>query len=265
MLPEKVKLGVTWRRFKNGLKKPLTTVQNLTFWLRDSISKEKHIFVVGPPRSGTTLVKNVLRAHSAVCSIDDETFFFFRRNYTAFRHPEVEEEEMRSLIQKARTSVEPFDSFADHVKQGHGSSIFLEKTPEHALRIAYLVRHFPKSKIVFVARDPRDGFRSAKQNPAYWNSLPKEDPLRAYAETWKQSVRKAWEYKKSDHLYFTTYERFCTNPEKELQSCNSFLEIETEQDRQLNPKIYSRTKVKNQKGVDSELVESLKRKGVLLQ
>jgi hypothetical protein len=62
MLPEKARYGITWRRIRKALASPAVLFQNLKFWWNEDVSEEEHFFVMGPPRSGTTLVKNVLES-----------------------------------------------------------------------------------------------------------------------------------------------------------------------------------------------------------
>ena len=48
-----------------------------------------HIFVIGAPRSGTTLIRGVIAAHSKVATTDKETFFFCRRRVSRFNMVEL--------------------------------------------------------------------------------------------------------------------------------------------------------------------------------
>jgi len=247
ILPQKLRRGFTLRRLKKAFRAPSILVRNLRFWWEDEVSPERHIFVMGPPRSGTTLVKNVLRAHSDICSVDGETYFFYRRNYAAFRHDAVPDERMKSLIAQATSDIDLFDRFAEEIRQRSDGDIFLEKTPEHALRLAYLTSHYPNAPFVFVVRDPRDGFRSAKENPRYWDSLPDAHPLQAYAETWCRSVRAYLDLCDYSQVFLVRYEKFCRDAESKLKSINYFLGLDT-QKQQLDPSSYGQTDVSHSTG-----------------
>jgi len=82
VLPEKTRNGLTWRRLRNPLRAPARVVRNVPYWWNDTISEEEHIFVLGPPRSGTTLAKTVLQAHTSICGVDGETWFFLCKDYS---------------------------------------------------------------------------------------------------------------------------------------------------------------------------------------
>lgn len=246
-LPEKLDRGLNWRRVKVLFQKPYVLVRNARFLFTKTTSEEEHIFVVGPPRSGTTLVKNVLRSHSQIASFDDESFFFFRRNYHDLDSRSIPEETMNALVHKARDAVHLFDLIAREVRTEKDAAHFLEKTASHALRLDFILEQFPESQVVFALRDVRDGFLSAQRNPAYWDSLDSSDPCRSYAETWRECVRQYLKYQDHGRVRKIRYEDLCEDPESQIRSVMTFLG-QPFQKRQLHPKKYSQTKVSKQQG-----------------
>lgn len=259
-IPKKLRKGLIIRRIKKVITRPSLLLQNIRFWISNEKSGEFHIFVLGPPRSGTTLIKNVLRSHPEVCGVDDETHFFIRQNYADFRHPDVPNREIKNAIRKSSSITELFDRFCQIRKEKTGASVFLEKTPVHALRLNYILHHFPKGKAVFVVRDPRDSFRSAKNHPGVWNDFPSEDPLGAYMETWKRCVWAYLDQKNSSRLALVQYENFCEAPEEQLPRVMDFLGMEVEK-QQLDPSKYGRTRVSERQGL-KRLKESVSTKTV---
>jgi hypothetical protein len=246
-LPSKLDRGLNWRRLQVLFRKPAVLIRNARFLFTSSTSEEEHIFVVGPPRSGTTLVKNILRGHPRIASIDDESFFFFRRNYYDFELSGIPEKKMETLVQRSRDSVHLFDLIAQRVKEASGAERFLEKTASHALRTGFLLEHFPRSKVVFTLRDVRDGFLSARRNPAYWSSLDSSDPLRSYAENWRECAKKGLEHRMHERVRLLRYEDLCEEPDPQIQATMQFLGLSYEA-TQLHPTSYSQTEVSNQQG-----------------
>lgn len=246
-IPEKLDRGINWRRIRVLLQKPGVLVRNARFLFTTSISEQEHIFVIGPPRSGTTLIKNVLRSHSEIASIDDESFFFFRRNYHDFRLSDLRRDKVEEFIHQAHDAVQLFDLIAQEIRQRRDANHFLEKTASHALRLDFILKRFPKSKVVFAVRDVRDGFLSAKRNPAYWNSLDSTDRLRSYAETWRECVEQYLKYQDCDQVEKVQYENLCKEPESRIKSVMQFLNLPFQR-QQLRPQDYSQTKVSEQKG-----------------
>jgi len=246
-LPQKLDRGLNWRRLRVLFRKPFLLVRNARFLFPATTSEDAHIFVVGPPRSGTTLVKNILRSHSQIASIDDESFFFFRRNYYDLELPDLRGERIQSLVHKARDAVQLFDLIAREVREKKDAERFLEKTASHALRLSFILERFPESQVVFAVRDVRDGFLSAQRNPAYWASLDSSDPLRSYAETWRESVQQYLKYQEHEQVRLVRYETLCEDPAPQIRLIMRFLD-QPFQKRQLRPKEYSQTKVSEQQG-----------------
>jgi len=240
LLPEKVRTGLTWRRVCSALRAPGLIFRNVQFWWNEDVSQRRHIFVVGPPRSGTTLLKNVIQSHSEVFGIEGETRFFLRRNYADFRHPSVSDEEMEQLVRKARSPVDLFDRFAEVIRRHSCGSRFLEKTPEHALRLPYLLNHFPESHVVFVVRDPRDGLRSAREHPVIWSTFPDDDRMGGYLAVWKQSAQAYLNHADHESVLNLRYECFCREPRETLQSLLGPIGLEIEE-QQLNAEAYGDT------------------------
>jgi hypothetical protein len=192
---------------------------------------------MGPPRSGTTLVKTVLQAHSDICGVEGETWFFHRKDYAGFRHSDVSDADVRRFVRETSSVTELFDRFADAVKAEAGASYFLEKTPEHALRLPYLVEYFPQSTFVCLARDPRDGLRSAQGHPGYWTSLPNRDRTGGYLETWRQSVEAYEAHVDASSVLVLRYEDFCRRPQEETSRIMDSIGLDVEP-WQLDPSAY---------------------------
>ena len=102
------------------------------------------IFVLGQPRSGTTLSEMILTAHPAVqsCGELDMT---------------------RRLVDELEQSDAPFDpaAFAAGFRAAmpvvaSDARAFVDKMPLNYRYIGYLLAAFPKAPVIHIARDPRD-------------------------------------------------------------------------------------------------------------
>jgi len=157
--------GLTGQRIRKALTQPLWALRNARYnWIRTT-SHASHIFVLGPPRSGTTLMQQILRAHPRLAGLDEETYFFFRRDYIGLRYPGIEPASLRHMVDSARDAIDLFDRIAEFVIKKNCATRFVEKTPHHALRLAFLQKYFPQAQFIFLVRDPRDGYLSALRNP----------------------------------------------------------------------------------------------------
>jgi sulfotransferase family protein len=146
------------------------------------------IFIVGPSRSGTSLIRHILNRHSKVW-ITGETHYFddLRPRMRGREQSGLSNEEMSRCEDyfagiaeapykvAARVAEEPFDR--ERLRQratalGGGADGYFEafcrlnaelelkerwgeKTPRHAFRMDEMLARYPRAKIIALARDPR--------------------------------------------------------------------------------------------------------------
>lgn len=147
------------------------------------------IFIVGCPRSGTTLLRNLLRSHPRL-SFPQESHFI-PQLYVAYGDPRNEREARRLVklilgLRRVRHWGCRFDeaaliacrSYADLIDQlfqafarTEGKQRWGDKTPQNVLHIPTLVTIFPRAKFIHIYRDGRDVARSriaAPHGPENW-------------------------------------------------------------------------------------------------
>ena len=205
-----------------------------------SPSPERHIFVMGAPRSGTTLLRGMIAAHSGVSSLNDETFFFNRRRVSKFLNQDVPN--FLELYKAAHTKVELFDSIANQTKGASNTDRFLEKTPDHILVLPQLLEWFPHSHFVVIVRDGRDAFSSAFRNPVFFGRVGNQ-----YPKFWRDAVRIYLSSSNARNLRLVKYEDLVTEPRRALGELMSFIEMTTEE-TQFQPDNISKTAMAKQIG-----------------
>ncbi len=114
-----------------------------------------HVFVLGFPRSGATLLQVILEGHPRVSSLED---------------PELLVEGVRRFMQRPEDLARLVDSppavldalraaYWERVAQVGGDvsgKVLVDKDPLNTLKLPLIARLFPHAKIVFACRDPRD-------------------------------------------------------------------------------------------------------------
>src|SRR5262249_6880567 len=114
-----------------------------------------HVFLLGFPRSGTTLLEVVLDGHPRVASLDEHEllidgirrFMGDARDLTALER--ASEEELRPWRQ----------AYWNRVREGEievSGKVFVDKYPMSTLKLPLIARLFPNAKILFACRDPRE-------------------------------------------------------------------------------------------------------------
>lgn len=114
-----------------------------------------HIFLVGFPRSGTTLLENVLASHPGIATLEerdmlsDATRTFLideagRDRLAILSDAEIAEWRARYWAQAREYGA----AIADKV--------FIDKYPLTTIKLPLIAKLFPKARILFALRDPRD-------------------------------------------------------------------------------------------------------------
>ncbi|MBL6853147.1 MAG: sulfotransferase [Alphaproteobacteria bacterium] len=114
-----------------------------------------HVFLVGFPRSGTTLLENVLASHPDVCTLEEkDTFGDLTHQFL------VDEEGRERLAQLAPAGIaEARKTYWARVKSFGADvtcKVFVDKYPLSSLKLPMVARLFPKARVLFAVRDPRD-------------------------------------------------------------------------------------------------------------
>ncbi len=118
-------------------------------------AEHTHVFLVGFPRSGTTLLEQVLASHSGVAAMEERTCLmdsaaeFFGCDADLDRLATLSQGELdlwRDAYWKRVSETEPVLS----------RPVFVDKMPLNAVFLPLIAKLFPHAKILLAVRDPRD-------------------------------------------------------------------------------------------------------------
>lgn len=150
------------------------------------------VFIVGMPRSGTTLVASILNASDELaitpetdyfpnhwrtcerggCTLDPSRYRAYVRRVlesSEFSRLGMSEGEAEELIGKITAQPPSHGTLLNLVlgwyARRNGKARWGEKTPAHALFVPEILSLFPDARIVHVVRDPRDVLLSLQQVP----------------------------------------------------------------------------------------------------
>jgi len=116
---------------------------------------ETHVFLLGFPRSGTTLLEQVLASHPQVEALEErETLIDAMRAYLA------QPEDLDRLAQASDADLAPLRAaYWARAREGGARldrKVFVDKHPLNTLKLPLIARLFPDARILFARRDPRD-------------------------------------------------------------------------------------------------------------
>lgn len=179
------------------------------------------IFVVGMPRSGTTLAEQILASHPLVHAIGESGLVggLLReaQGITRRTFPEC----LPALEQADRERLT--EAFFESVAMPKDHSHFVDTTPGNFMYAGVLSRMFPGARLVHCVRSPQDTCLSIFQQPlsaahAYANSL---ETLGDYYRLY-QEVMQEWEAMSGVALYRLEYETLVAEPENTVAALLEF-------------------------------------------
>jgi hypothetical protein len=183
----------------------------------------KLIFVVGFPRSGTTLLQTILMGSPKVHSIPEThiftkgmrlsflpaplaniwtslyCFLWIKRNYSeAWVYYSFSTE---NLVKK-------FFIYLQKKAELEGKTILVEKTPAHLSKIEYISTIFPEAKYIHVCRNYKEAIPSYIKAAKEWGINHTECDAMV---RWMADMISTYEYSKTDGHVIVTYETMVRN------------------------------------------------------
>lgn len=186
------------------------------------------IFITGMPRSGTTLVEQILASHSRVTGGDEMALF----HTIGFDHAnkvlaeggtinDVDAGMLQEIGQEYREAV---------LKRFPGADIVTDKSIS-TYKVAPLVwLALPNAKIVALRRDPRDNLFSMLKNRfiagAHTYTYDQADLVEVYRLF--TEYLSAWRELAADRIYEIQYEELVADPENQVRKLLEFCELDWE-------------------------------------
>ncbi len=202
------------------------------------------IFLVGCPRSGTTLLQQMLDAHPDIAIAPETHFirnFWLKReeygdlvadtnyqillraiaNIPEFSEMELDWQTFYDAAQKLdRSYAALLNLLLDQFRQRRNTEIVGEKTPNHLLYMQTLQTFFPQARFIHIVRDPRAVVNSWKTVPWSTGSIAGD------ADVWRRYMATARQAPPDNGAIFTLhYEQLISTSEACLKKLCRFLDL----------------------------------------
>jgi tetratricopeptide (TPR) repeat protein len=182
------------------------------------------IFLVGFPRSGTTLLDTMLMGHPDVEVMEERPCL--TTVAAAFGGFEQIAELTEAELRKAQVSY--FEEAAKHVELRAGAHL-VDKSPLHLNNVPWIHRLFPSARFILALRHPADVILSCfvsnfRLNPSMSNFVRLETAAEFYDLTFNNWERSRDVFPLNVHT--VVYEDLTGNPEAELRRLSEALELE---------------------------------------
>jgi len=173
------------------------------------------IFVVGMPRSGTTLVEQILASHSSVEATDELPFLerlaidLDKSGGYARSLATLSTEQKQNYVNRYLEKVAPY-------REGH-LDYFIDKNPANFLHIGLIKVLFPEAKIINVIRDPLDNAMAVFKQ--YFNRGNEYSySLQGIIFYWQGylTLMKHWEELYPGEIFHLGYEDLVNDPEEKI-------------------------------------------------
>ena len=186
------------------------------------------IFIVGLPRTGTTIVERILSSHSQVESADESHYLEMALKQVSRI---ASKEQTSPAIIKAAAGKKPDQIAGAYLRlvehRLSGSPYFVEKYPGNFLLLGFVAVSFPQAKIVQVTRHPMDAcFAMFKQS--YFRHAYSLDDLGKYYVAYRR-LRNHWEAELGDRLINIGYESLVADQESETRRLLAELDLPFEE------------------------------------
>lgn len=217
---------------------------------------DRKVFVVGVPRSGTTLVQSILAAHPQVYATRETHLMAkLRRSHPRWRaldylwlHPDRRRDALDYLadrcpdLYRQYTAARPpcrtlgeaarlLDRLFSAVAHTQGKRAWVEKSPEHVGYVRLLEKEVPGAIFVHTIRDPRDNIASLYDaGQKYASSWRGRQTLEQCIRTYRNYLEKSTECLERDPVLhrFVVYERIIEQPRVQMEALYAHVRLPSE-------------------------------------
>jgi len=183
---------------------------------RPDDSQSTPIFVVGLPRTGTTLTERIITSHSQVESAGESMFMQIALQRVSGR---ADQAGMHPAIIEAaagKTAGLVVRQYLEAVAYRlDGLPMFVEKYPENFLYLGFIARDFPAARIVHLRRNPMDACFALYKQSFFKYAYTLENLGRYYVAY--DRLYRHWQAVLGDRLIEVEYESLVTDQERQIR------------------------------------------------
>ena len=200
----------------------------------------KRIFLVGAPRSGTTILQSLLAAHPEIISFPESKFFHYllyedfaanlSTRLASFLRDEINRPELLNDFddnQNVENKASWFVRILDSLAMEENKSIWLEKTPEHLYFIEDIQSLIPDAKFIHILRNGMDTiasmYEATRNFTDLWGGVW---DLEHCIERWKDAMLTSHKYVDNSRHILVKYEELIDNKNVVLADICNFIGIE---------------------------------------
>ena len=183
--------------------------------LQTTENKKKIIFILGMPRTGTSLVEQIISSHDKVYGSGELPFLdqYFRRYLENFEEQQNIEVDLAKFKENYLTIIEKMTS----------SEVITDKAPLNFRWIGLIKLIFPNAIIIHCIRDPLENSWSIYKNDFEGGMLFSNNPqdIASYYNIYL-NLMSYWKSNFNKDIYDLNYEDLINNPESKIREIITF-------------------------------------------
>lgn len=204
------------------------TLHNVTNWaLNQPPVQPSPLFIVGFPRSGTTLLEQMLGCHPKIATCGElETVLGRETSRPEYPGNIAAYSDQDRQVMLSSWRADYLAQLSQHTGPADQPQYATDKLPLNLMRIGLIRLLFPEARIIHVVRHPLDAVLSAFFTPFLFGNewshrLP--DAARMFVQSWRQA--KAMQTLAGTHFLSVRYEDLIDDPETGLKAILAFLDL----------------------------------------
>ena len=185
-------------------------------------NEKKIIFVVGMPRSGTSLIEQILSTHSKVFGAGELPFLNnivgkpFKKNFSV-------NDSLSTFDEMGNNYINQISAYSNN------KDYILDKNPLNFLWIGFIKILFPRAKIIHIKRNSKDTCYSCfKQLFENINFADDQDDLAKFYNSYVQLIN-FWNSSLKNFICNVSYEELIENPRSNIQTILNFCDLDFEE------------------------------------
>ena len=186
----------------------------------------KIIFICGMPRSGTTLIEQIIASHKNVSGAGELIYLSKSVENNFLQNNKLKKKILEEDIFSTRSKLSD-DYFNLLNLHKFKDKIITDKAPQNFRWLGFIRIFFPNSKIIHCSRNPKDiclslyknSFASTDMNWSY-----SQENIANYYNLYSNLIE-FWKNKIGDHIYDINYEKLVSNKDDEVKNLLKFCEL----------------------------------------
>ena len=203
----------------NKIKNFFSSLENLKLNFDNNL-KSIPIFIVGMPRSGTSLVEQILSSHSSIYGAGELNFLQKSINRLGLEKP-ANYDEYFSQIR---------NYYYEKLSKISKKAFIIDKLPINFKWIGFIVKSFPEAKIIHIERNPMavcwSNYKTHFVDSGMDFNLSQEDVAKYYKLYSKLMI--FWKEKFGDKILNINYENYVQNFEEKTKKILNLLDLNWE-------------------------------------